>query len=507
MPKRKALGPVDSSDGEDDAFYSFPATPIQSPFPKSTPNHFHASSTPKRIPTASSVATFSLSSNSTGTQLQTIAPISGVQNKSSMFALSSNPVSSPLSVPLVAKKPRNSEFSKSMRDLNKAFISNCRATVSKNPSHSLIPLVKDYLHHSRVLMEKGREKTVGGGASPTKLVNGIGSSLPRSFKSLGEFFDDFELNFIESTAKDGKRESTRESNSNTSGAITNSNSLSAFLSSGKINNNFGLSMSSPKPPPVENFKTFGSSDKPSLSSSSSLTSSVKTSTFMSSPSSNFSTDINKSNASTVFSPAVALGSPSPLKSLTSSSPALPSILDTRKSSEPVAVSKPAPFAGFSFFGPPSQSTLGGLGSSTAPTAPVVQKSNEDEDGEEEEEPPKNEITPVTEDDAVYATKCKVFGMIDGKYKDKGVGMLYVKKLDEGKHQVVVRADNNLGTVILNILLQKSLPLDKKSAKDVMTIDVHGNNNKGMPILLRVKSEADATELLNKLKEFQEMNSS
>jgi len=98
-------------------------------------------------------------------------------------------------------------------------------------------------------------------------------------------------------------------------------------------------------------------------------------------------------------------------------------------------------------------------------------------------------------------------MVDGKYKDKGVGMLYIKKLNGGKHQVVVRADNNLGTVILNILLQKSLPLEKKSAKDVMTIDVHGNNDKGMPILLRVKSEAEATELLNKLKEFQELNSS
>ncbi|ODM97254.1 Nuclear pore complex protein Nup50 [Orchesella cincta] len=510
MPKRKALGPVDSSDGEDDAFYSFPSTPMQSPFPKQIPNNFHSSSTPKRLPPTSNLTTFSLSSNSSGTQLQTLAATSGLQNKSSMFALSTNQISSSVPpAPLVAKKPRSSEFTKSMRDLNNAFVSSCRASVSKNPTHSLVPLVKDYLHHSRVLMEKSRGKTVGENGPTTKLVNGITPSPPPSFKTLGEFFDDFERNFTESTAKDDKSESRKETNLNTSGAITNSNSLSAFLSSGKINNNFGLTMSSPKPA-SENFKAFGSSETVTASSSStpSETTSVKTSMFMSSPSPakvSTLTDINKSNTSNVLSPALDLGSSGPLKSLTSPALSTTTKAEPVKVSEPAAVTKPAPFSGFSFFSAPPQSTLGGLGSSAVTSS--VQKNNEEEDGEEDDEPPKVEITQVTEDDAVYSARCKVFGMVDGKYKDKGVGMLYIKKLSGGKHQVVVRADNNLGTVILNILLQKSLPLDKKSAKDVMTIDVHGNNNKGMPILLRVKSEADATELLNKLKEYREMNNS
>mgnify|MGYP001792892379 CR=1 FL=1 len=45
---------------------------------------------------------------------------------------------------------------------------------------------------------------------------------------------------------------------------------------------------------------------------------------------------------------------------------------------------------------------------------------------------------------------------DGEYKMKGLGQLYVKKLDNGKHQVVVRAEKNLGTILLNIRLQKDL---------------------------------------------------
>lgn len=88
-------------------------------------------------------------------------------------------------------------------------------------------------------------------------------------------------------------------------------------------------------------------------------------------------------------------------------------------------------------------------------------------------------------------------------KDKGVGMLYVKKIEGGKHQIVVRADNNLGTVILNILLQKSLPLDKNGKNTIMTVDLQGNNKKAMPIILKVKTEENATELLGKLKEFQQ----
>lgn len=103
-------------------------------------------------------------------------------------------------------------------------------------------------------------------------------------------------------------------------------------------------------------------------------------------------------------------------------------------------------------------------------------------------------------------RCKIFGVVDGKPKDKGIGMLYIKKLDDGRYQVVVRADNNLGTVILNILLQKSLPLEKNGKNSIMTMDLQANNQKGMPIFIRVKTEDDAEELLKKLKEYQQSSS-
>lgn len=100
------------------------------------------------------------------------------------------------------------------------------------------------------------------------------------------------------------------------------------------------------------------------------------------------------------------------------------------------------------------------------------------------------------------SSCKVFGIVEGKPKDKGIGMLYIKKLESGRYQTVVRADNNLGTVILNILLQKSLPLNKNK-NTVTTVDPLANDKKGMPIIIKVKTEDDATELIAKLKEFQQ----
>lgn len=104
-------------------------------------------------------------------------------------------------------------------------------------------------------------------------------------------------------------------------------------------------------------------------------------------------------------------------------------------------------------------------------------------------------------------RCKVLGVVDGQCKDKGIGMLYLKKIDGGKHQIVVRADNNLGTVILNILLQKSLPLERKTKNSIMTVDLQANKKKGMPVFLKVKSEGDATELLEKLKTCQSAGAS
>ena len=58
-------------------------------------------------------------------------------------------------------------------------------------------------------------------------------------------------------------------------------------------------------------------------------------------------------------------------------------------------------------------------------------------------------------------------MLNGGYKDKGVGFLHLKKVsDEGKHQLVVRQDTQLGTILLNVLLSNMPKCDKQGSKFV-----------------------------------------
>ncbi|ODM87841.1 Nuclear pore complex protein Nup50 [Orchesella cincta] len=157
-------------------------------------------------------------------------------------------------------------------------------------------------------------------------------------------------------------------------------------------------------------------------------------------------------------------------------PAVPSQRPKRRLVEAARPPNPDYFAA-----PPPPSSGGFIGFGLPP--PSSRDGNDSpseaaqEEDKENEEPPKNEVVPVIEDDSVYSIKCKVFRMTDNQYKDKRKGNLYIKMLSEGKFQLV-------------------------SAKDVMTFDVMGNKGKGMPILLRVKDEDAATELISQLKEFQ-----
>ena len=46
-----------------------------------------------------------------------------------------------------------------------------------------------------------------------------------------------------------------------------------------------------------------------------------------------------------------------------------------------------------------------------------------------------EIKQVTEDDALFSKKCKLFYKKGDNYVEKGLGMLYLKSADNGKTQV------------------------------------------------------------------------
>uniref|UniRef100_K1R712 Nuclear pore complex protein Nup153 n=1 Tax=Magallana gigas TaxID=29159 RepID=K1R712_MAGGI len=85
--------------------------------------------------------------------------------------------------------------------------------------------------------------------------------------------------------------------------------------------------------------------------------------------------------------------------------------------------------------------------------------------EEEYEPPKVESTEIAEEGSQYSVKCKLFYQRDGKWNEKGVGFLHLKKPD-GKAQLVVRADTNLGNILLNISLSPSIPLKRQGTNNV-----------------------------------------
>jgi nuclear pore complex protein Nup50 len=97
------------------------------------------------------------------------------------------------------------------------------------------------------------------------------------------------------------------------------------------------------------------------------------------------------------------------------------------------------------------SFFGGLASTSTPfsfgntvQAPKFDAPKDKTEEEAEEEPPKNEFVPVVEDDSLYSKRCKVFVKSGSDFADRGVGTLYIKKTEQSKIQLIVRADTNLG---------------------------------------------------------------
>jgi nuclear pore complex protein Nup50 len=116
--------------------------------------------------------------------------------------------------------------------------------------------------------------------------------------------------------------------------------------------------------------------------------------------------------------------------------------------------------------------------------------------EESEEPPKNEFTPVVEEDSLYQKRCKVFVKNDKDYAERGVGTLFLKKVDD-KVQLLVRADTNLGNILLNIIVGEGLPVSRMGKNNVMIMCVPTPESKPppVPVLVRVKTGDEADELL------------
>ncbi|XP_073695071.1 nuclear pore complex protein Nup50 [Garra rufa] len=169
---------------------------------------------------------------------------------------------------------------------------------------------------------------------------------------------------------------------------------------------------------------------------------------------------------------------------------------------------------FSFSSSSSSSGVSVFGTAVSSISPAVSSSlnaasnsqTTDENGEESEEPPVPVVKEIKEKDAFYSKKCKLFYKKDGEFKEKGVGTLHLKIVAESKLQLLVRADTNLGNILLNIMVPSSMPCTRTGKNNVMVVCVPNppvdekNPSTPVPVLIRVKAAEDADELHRILQE-------
>lgn len=170
----------------------------------------------------------------------------------------------------------------------------------------------------------------------------------------------------------------------------------------------------------------------------------------------------------------------------------------------------APLTGFSFSsGNSSVSSTDGAQSQPASSPFPARTSGSqagggrsENQGEDEgsEEPPKVVVTEVKEEDAFYSKKCKLFYKKDNEFKEKGVGTLHLKPAAGQKTQLLVRADTNLGNILLNVLVPPNMPCSRTGKNNVLLVCVPNppldEKNASAPatMLVRVKTSEDADEL-------------
>ncbi|KAK3612495.1 hypothetical protein CHS0354_024465 [Potamilus streckersoni] len=159
-----------------------------------------------------------------------------------------------------------------------------------------------------------------------------------------------------------------------------------------------------------------------------------------------------------------------------------------------SVTSTTAFPGFTFaVMPASQST----------SSEFMAKSGQDD---EEYVPPKPEVMEVQEEGSLYSMRCKLFYQKDGAWVERGVGSLHLKSINE-KTQLLIRAETSLGNILLNIMLGPSIPFKKQGKNNISFVcvpnpPINHKEPKQQPtsMLLKVKTEDEANELLQKLNE-------
>lgn len=143
-----------------------------------------------------------------------------------------------------------------------------------------------------------------------------------------------------------------------------------------------------------------------------------------------------------------------------------------------------------------------------PTAPAVTQPSQETSDEPEYVPPKNENVKTEEEGAVYSKRIKLY-FRDGKnYAPMGKAWMHIKPLESGRHQLIIRSENSIGSVLVNILLDPVIPL-KRTKKDIQfstmtnhpTSPTNPDSLTTVIYLMRTGCEEDAAEVEAKLNHF------
>lgn len=119
-------------------------------------------------------------------------------------------------------------------------------------------------------------------------------------------------------------------------------------------------------------------------------------------------------------------------------------------------------------------------------------------------------------DCLFRLRIKLYYFNDKekKFSDRGIGNLFIKPTQkEGvaadlSYQLIIRADNKLAQILLNVKLSKVFPVTRDGPKDVSYLcvpnpPIQGLDSATAPVkfLFKVKTENDADELAEKLNEY------
>ena len=194
-------------------------------------------------------------------------------------------------------------------------------------------------------------------------------------------------------------------------------------------------------------------------------------------------------------------------------PTAPKVVSPNKTETPQ--SKPA-FT-FSFGQKPAAAASGATFSTSKPKiddAPSASSSQPTSTNTNTDEPsdavPEVQEKKFETENVVLEQRCKLYFNDNSGYKERGVGNFYIKKdPDTGKGQIIVRAENSSGTVLLNNIIYKNMPV-KKQGKSNILLSCQCNpaipkfdelTGKMISFLVKVKGEDMADRMVEELERF------